>query len=133
MGNDNEKKADKKRRSGWSKGVDLLLRLGHIGVASVLFGGVVWGVPFDRLWPWHQLVIASGGTLIIAEFSQSRHWPYQLRGVMAALHIGLLSLVHLRPELLRPVLIAVLAYGVVGSNMPGYLRHWSLLHGRRVD
>ena len=124
---------EKKRRSGWEKGTDVLLRVAHVGATSVLFGGVVWGVSFGRLMPWHNLAIGTGAALIVAGICQSRHWPYQGRGLMALLHVGLLTLVHVRPDLLVPILSLVLIVGVVGSNMPGAMRHWSMLHRARVD
>lgn len=131
--NDKNNKHDKKRRSGASKALDLVLRSGHIGTASVLFGGLILGVPFSRLTDWHALAIATGCALIVAGLLQSRHWPYQGRGLMALVHIGLLGLVHYRHDLMVPVLVAVLIIGVVGSNMPGHLRHWSVLHRQRID
>jgi hypothetical protein len=133
MGTDDKSGKDKKRRSGVSKALDLVLRTGHIGAASVLFGGLVLAVPFPALAVWHTLAIASGGFLIIAGFSQTRHWGYQVRGLMALVHVGLLGLLHYRHDLVVPVLAAVLAFGVFGSNMPGHLRHWSVLHGQRMD
>ena len=71
--------------------------------------------------------------MIISNICQSRHWPYQGRGLAAALHIGLVWLVHLRAELMVPLLTTALAAGVVGSHMPGFIRHWSLVHRRRID
>jgi uncharacterized membrane protein HdeD (DUF308 family) len=133
MGMDKEGGKEKKRRSGASKALDLVLRCGHIGAASILFGGLVLSVPFTRLTLWHSLAIASGAALILAGICQSRHWPYQGRGLMALVHIGLLGLLHHRHDLMLPVLTAVLVFGVIGSNMPGYLRHWSVLHGQRMD
>jgi hypothetical protein len=133
MGIDNGCKKDKKRRSGSSKVLDLVLRSFHVGAASVLFGGLILSVSFSRLSAWHTLAMATGGALIIAEACHSRHWPYQGRGLMAIVHVGLLGLVHFRPDSMVPVLIAVLVFGVFGSNMPGYLRHWSVVHGQRMD
>lgn len=133
MGEGGERKKEKKRLPGWVKGVDLSLRSCHIGVTAVLFGGVVWGVSFTQLLPWHHLAIATGSALVVAGVCQCRHWPYQVRGVMATGHVGLLGVVHFWPELMAPILTAVLVLGVVGSNMPGYIRHWSIIHGRRVD
>ena len=130
---DDNCKMDKKRRSGAAKALDLVLRCFHVGAASVLFGGVVLAVPFAALCSWHTLAIASGGALIVAEATHSRHWLYQLRGLMAITHVGLLALVHFRHDLLAPVLVAVLVTGVLGSHLPGYLRHWSVVHRRRVD
>ena len=132
-GKGNGQKGEKKRRPGWVKGVDVTLRTGHIGVTGVLFGGAILAVPFDRLFLWHHLAIATGAALAVSGICQSRHWPYQVRGVMAFGHVGLMGLIHLRPDLMTPVLTAVLVLGVVGSNMPGHIRHWSLVHGERVD
>ena len=133
MGMENDTKKDKKRRSGTSKALDLVLRSCHVGAASVLFGGLVLSVPFSRLSHWHTLAIVTGAALILAGVCQSRHWPYQGRGLMAILHVGLLGLLHYRHDLIAPVLTAVLVIGVFGSNMPGYLRHWSVVHGQRMD
>ena len=130
---ENDGKKEKKRRSGASKALDLLLRCSHIGAASVLFGGLVLSVPCTRLSLWHTLAIASGAALIVAGICQSRHWPYQGRGLMALVHIGMLGLLHYRHDLMLPVLATVLVFGVIGSNMPGYLRHWSVVHGQRMD
>jgi hypothetical protein len=132
MRSDNEGRADSKRRS-WTKPVDLVLRSCHIGTASVFFGGIVLAVPFARLSTWHHLAIATGSVFIIFNTFKSRHWPYQGRGVAAWLHIGLVWLVHAKPELVVPTLSTALAVGVVGSHMPGSIRHWSLVHRRRIE
>ncbi len=52
---------------------------------------------------------------------------------MAIIHIGLLGLIHLRPDLLTAVLTAVLIFGMVGSHMPKRIRYWSFVHGRVMD
>jgi hypothetical protein len=133
MGINKENGTDKKKRPGWVKPVELILRSCHIGVTSVLFGGVVFAVPFMQLYVWHNLAIATGCALIVSGVCQSRHWIYQGRGITAILHVGLLGLIHLRPEFIVPVLSTVLVLGVIGSNMPGYIRHYSLVHGQRID
>ena len=133
MDSDNDNKTDKKRSSDWPKLLDLFLRVCHVGTSSVLFGGLVWTVPFTQLSSWHLLTIASGSTLIISGICRCRHWPYQGRGLTAGLHVGLLWMIHSRPEAMQMLLAAVLATGVAGSHLPGHIRHWSLVHGRRVD
>lgn len=129
----NEYRGDKDRRRSWPKVLDLLLRSSHIGVSSVLFGGIVLAVPFARLSTWHHLAIATGVFLIILNIWRSRHWPYQGRGVASWLHIGLVWLVHVWPLQALPMLATALAVGVVGSHMPGALRHWSFVHRCRID
>jgi hypothetical protein len=113
--------------------VDLALRSCHIGTSSVLFGGLVLAIPFARLSTWHGLAIATGSALIIFNISKCRHWPYQGRGVMAWLHVGLIGLIHLWQVQMIPILATALAVGVIGSHMPGFLRHWSFVHRRRID
>lgn len=130
MNGSNERKADNRQRSGWPKVLDLIFRSCHIGVSSVLLGGVVLAVPYARLSSWHHLAIATGVVLIIFNIVKCRHWPYQGRGVVAALHIGLVWYVHLRPDLVVPLLAIALAVGVTGSHMPAFLRHWSFVHRR---
>jgi hypothetical protein len=127
MGNN---ETDHKKRSGWSKTFDIFLRSCHIGTASVLLGGVVWTVPFERLSMWHYLTIATGCALIIFNIYKCRHWPYQGSGLMAELHVALFWSVHVKPELMAPLFATALTVGVIGSHMPGALRHWSLVHGR---
>lgn len=124
---------DGKKRRNWTKAVDMILRCCHITIASVLFGGLVWAVPYSRLANWHHLVIATGSALILFNIYRCRHWPYQGRGLMAALHVSLFWLVHARPETMTPVLVTALTVGVIGSHMPAFLRHWSLLHRRVLD
>lgn len=133
MAGDNKGRTDREQRRTWPKVLDLLLRSCHIGVSSVLFGGLVWAVPYSRLSSWHGLAIATGSALITLNVWRSRHWPYQGRGVVAWVHIGLVGLVHVWPAQAPSLLIIALAVGVVGSHMPGGLRHWSFVHRRRID
>ena len=133
MERDDDVKKERKQRSVWPKVLDLILRCWHIGTSSMLFGGIVWAVPFARLSGWHNLSIASGCAMIILNIFRSRHWPYQGRGAVAALHICLLWLVHIRQDLMVPLVVTVLIVGVAGSHMPGNLRHWSFVHGWRID
>lgn len=128
-----EKSPEMKKKSRWNKIVDMILRSCHIGTASVLFGGLFWAVPYSRLASWHQLTIATGSALIIFNIYRCRHWPYQGRGLMAALHVGLFWPVHSWPVNMSPLLATALVIGVVGSHMPAFLRHWSLVHRRILD
>lgn len=133
MDSHSESRKDRKKRSGWFKVLDMVLRSCHIGTSSVLVGGLVFAVPFTRLSTWHNLTIATGSALILFNVLKCRHWPYQGRGLMAALHVGLLWFAHVRTEYMVPLLMAVLTIGVVGSHMPALLRHWSVVHRRVLD
>src|SRR6266568_5028077 len=118
-------KKEKKGRSGWGRALEILLRTGHIGTSGALFGGAVYSIPFARLVTWHQVAIATGSGLALLEISHSRHWPYQVRGVMAIAHVGLLGLIFLYPEQRALILATVVVLGSIGSHMPSDIRHWS--------
>ena len=124
---------EKKRRPGWVRAVEVLLRSWHIGTTGVLFGGAVFAIPFVRLVFWHKMAIATGGALALLGTFQCRHWPYQVRGLLAMTHVGLFGTIHFFPEYRAPILATVLMIAGVGSHMPGDFRHWSLVHGRRID
>lgn len=123
----------KKKRSGWAKFFNLAFRVFHVAAGCVLFGGLFWQEPFARLLLWHNLTIVSGVLLIASGIIQSRHWIYQGRGVMALFHAALVWLVHSYSQQMASVLMAVLASGVIGSHLPGSIRHWSLVHRCRID
>jgi len=124
---------EKKRRPGWVRAIEILLRTGHIGTTGVLFGGAIFAVPFAHMISWHQVAIATGGGLALLGINQSRHWPYQVRGMIALTHVGLLGLVHLYPEYRAQILATVLVIGSIGSHMPGNIRHWSPMQGCRTE
>jgi uncharacterized membrane protein len=133
MSDQDDVKKNRKKRSPWSKIFNLIFRVGHIAVGSALFGGLFWREPFSGLLLWHNLTIATGFLLIVSGVIQSRHWIYQGRGVMALLHAALVWLVHAFPEGMATSLMVVLASGVIGSHLPGNIRHWSFVHRRRID
>ena len=123
----------KRKRSGASKSLNLVLRVCHVIAGSVLFGGLFWREPFTGLLLWHKLTILTGGVLIALSIVESKHWIYQGRGVMALGHVALVWLIHCYPGQMIPALLAVLGSGVVGSHLPGNIRHWSVVHRCRID
>lgn len=104
-------------------------RTGHLGVASVLFGGLILTVPFTRLTLWHQLTILTGCILLVLEWLHDVRWPHRGKGLLALLHLGLCGLIHLAPTLTVPLLWTILISGCIGSHMPRRFRHWSILEG----
>ena len=122
--------AKRSKRPAWTRAVDVVLRTAHVAVTSVLFGAAVYGVPLHMLSSWRYLAIITGCALIASEVHHWPHWPYQGRGVMALIHIGLLGIMYMQPSMRLPVLFMVLVFGMVGSHMPKKLRYWSFVHGR---
>lgn len=123
----------KYKRPAWSRHLDVALRTAHVAVASVVFGGAVFGIPFHLLSSWYYLTFATGIGLIASEVYHSFHWPYQGRGAMVVVHVGLLGLIHLRPDLTVSILTVALVFGMVGSHMPKRFRYWSFVHRRVMD
>jgi hypothetical protein len=113
--------------------LDILLRTVHVMAISALFGGAVFKAPSSALIHWQYLAAITGAALIISEVLHSRHWPYQGRGVMVYIHVGIFSLVCIRPDLALPGLLAVILFGMLGSHMPKRFRHWSFLHHQVKD
>ena len=120
-------------RPAWMRWMDVILRTAHVMVISVLFGGAVFKIPSSGLVHWQYLAAFTGAALILSEVLHSRHWPYQGRGVMVYLHVGIFGLVCIRPGLALAGLAAVIVLGMVGSHMPKRFRHWSFLHRQVKD
>lgn len=116
------------RRPVWMRLLDILLRTAHVIGMSALFGGAVFKAPSSALILWQYLAAVTGAFLILSELLHSRHWPYQGRGVMVYIHVGIFSLVCIRPDLALPGLLAVILFGMLGSHMPKRYRYWSFLH-----
>jgi hypothetical protein len=123
----------KQKRPAWSRHLDVVLRTAHVAVTSVMFGGAIFAVPVHQLVSWYYLTIATGIGLIASEVYHSYHWPYQGRGAMVLIHVGVLGLMHLRPDLATPVLAVALVFGMVGSHMPKRFRYWSFVHKRIME
>jgi hypothetical protein len=122
-----------KQRPAWMRWLDVVLRAAHVLVISVLFGGAFFNIPGYQLLRWRHLTIATGCVLILSEVFHSRLWPFQGRGMMVFIHVGLFSLACFQPRLAIPCLVATLIVGMLGSHMPKKLRHWSFIHGQVKD
>ena len=78
-------------RSGWERGLAIVVRAAHVGAMAVLVGGVYFAAPASALRLWGVLTVATGAVLLAIEASHSRHWIYQGRGIATILH-GALAL-----------------------------------------
>jgi hypothetical protein len=120
-------------RSGWGRGIGIVVRAGHLAAMALLLGAVHFAAPEEALETWRVLTIASGLALLLIEVSHgSRHWVYQGRGVVTLLHVASLALL-LVPGGGRAVWVAALGLGAVGSHLPRRMRKWSFRHRRVVD
>lgn len=123
----------KYKRPAWSRYLDVVFRTAHVAVTSVVFGGAILGVPVEHLLSWYYFTVATGIGLIASEIYHSYHWPYQGRAAMVLVHVGVLGLIHISPDLASPAIAVALVFGMVGSHMPKKFRYWSFVHRRVVD
>ena len=79
-----------------------------------------------------SIAVASGIVLVMMEASSGLIWFVQLRGVSLYLKLLLLLLMHLKPEITIPCLIAVIVISGLMSHAPSWIRYFSLQHGRVV-
>ena len=128
--NRNTARGQGKQPSGGMRWLGILVRTGHIGVASVFFGGCALQVPFVQLALWHHLTIATGSGLLILEWHHDPRWPHRGKGLLAILHACLGGFIHFWPDSTAPLLWGILITGGIGSHMPRRFRHWSILLGQ---
>jgi len=113
-----------------SRAVGIVLRTAHLAAMAALAGGAWFGASAGELRGAVVATSVSGLGLLVSEASHSRHWVYQVRGVLVLAHlvaVGLLT--RWGPG----VLMAALIIGAVGSHLPKGLRAWSLRHGAVID
>ena len=122
-----------RKRAAWTRWLDLALRSAHVVVTSVLMGAAVFAVPYPQTKGWAVWATVTGCGLIASEVYHRPWWFCQGRGVMVLIHVGLVGLIHLRPDWQAPILAAVIAVGMVGSHMPKRYRYWSFVHRRVMD
>lgn len=106
------------------------LRTAHLIASGILYGGHVYSVPAERLWPALLATLATGGAFVALEVYRAPIWLVQLRGVAALLKVALLLAVAVFWSCRVWLLTAVMVIGGVASHMPGRYRYFSVLHGR---
>ncbi|MDR8525089.1 hypothetical protein [Shewanella fidelis] len=108
------------------------LRALHILGVTGAGGGILLNVPQEQWLTYWIMAMATGSTLMIWEIVRDWRWLIQLKGVLTLVKIGLLllfiPLANYKPELL----ITVVLLSVVVSHGPSGLRHFSIVHGRRI-
>jgi hypothetical protein len=99
---------------------------------GALYGGHVYGVEAQRLWPALLATLGSGGALVALEMYRTPAWPLQVRGLAAFVKILLVVSVRLWWAQRLWFLTAAVVIGGVVSHMPGRYRYYSLVHGRVI-
>ncbi|SQH75260.1 conserved membrane protein of unknown function [Shewanella benthica] len=109
------------------------LRAIHILGITGAGGGILLGVAQEEWLVYWCMAMTTGSLLMLWEIIRDWRWLIQLKGVLTLVKLGLLTLfipfASYKPELL----ITVLLLSVVVSHGPAGLRHFSVIHGRRID
>jgi len=108
------------------------LRTAHLLASGILYGGHVYNLPPERLWPALLATVATGGAFMAIEVYRLPLWLVQIRGMAALVKIALLAAVPLCWSFRIWLLTATVIIGSVASHMPGRFRYYSILHGRPI-
>ncbi len=108
------------------------LRTAHLLAFGALYGGHVYTIPAERLWPALLATVASGGALMGLEIYRTPIWLGQVRGVATLVKIGLVAAVAVYWNGRLWLLTAAVIIGGVVSHMPGRYRYYSLIYGRSI-
>ncbi|HEX9181606.1 MAG TPA: hypothetical protein VF859_14505 [Burkholderiales bacterium] len=116
-------------RRWWMTGLRTVHLVGIAGIGGAyLLGSAPPG--------WHTflwLTLASGAGMVALEIWHNGIWLVQLRGIAVIAKLLLLGVLPLFPGSGAALFILVLVISGVVSHAPASLRHYSVLHGRRVD
>jgi hypothetical protein len=108
------------------------LRTAHVLASGTLYGGHVFGVEADRLFPALLAVVFTGAAFLAFEVWRSPIWLVQVRGAAIYCKLGLLLAVEFFWEQRVLILTAIVAIGTVVSHMPSRYRYYSFLHRSEV-
>lgn len=115
-----------------SRPIRTSLRALHLVAIAALYGGHVFGVEKERLFPALLAVFASGALFMAFEVMRSPIWLVQLRGVATYAKLALVVSVEFFWEWRVAILTLALVLGTFVSHLPGSFRYYSLLHGREM-
>ncbi len=108
------------------------LRTAHLLAFGTLYGGHVYNLPAQRLWPAMLATVASGGTLMALEIYRTPVWLGQVRGMATLVKIGLVAAVAVYWDQRLWLLTAAVIIGGVVSHLPGRYRYYSLIYGHPI-
>jgi uncharacterized membrane protein len=109
------------------------LRTLHVLAFGAYYGGHVFQVSTERLFPALVAVVVTGGLFALFEAWSNPVWFHQLRGVCTYVKIVLLASVALFWEERVWILTFIVVLGVVAAHAPSRFRYYSVLHRRVVE
>lgn len=118
------------RGQRWLK---ISLRTLHLLGTAGAGGGYLYGAPADAWLPWLWLTVTSGAALVGIEIWSDPGWLIQVSGLAILAKLALLGAAAHLPALAGWLLAAVIIISGVISHAPARVRHYSILHRRRID
>lgn len=107
----------------------VVVRTVHLIGMAGMFGAAMYGASEPT---YLYLTMISGVVLIGLEAYSGWIWFVQLRGVAVYLKLLLLVLLHFALQHTIVLLVVVMAISGFMSHAPGWIRYYSLLHGKVV-
>ncbi|MBZ4679837.1 MULTISPECIES: hypothetical protein [Shewanella] len=103
--------------------------LGIVGAG----GGILLSVPRESWQLYWIMAMASGSCLMLWEIVRDWRWLIQLKGVLTLVKLLLLLLFIPLAAYKSELLVTVVLLSVIVSHGPAGLRHYSIVHRRRID
>jgi uncharacterized membrane protein len=116
-----------------SRPVRTTLRTLHVLAFGAYYGGHVFSVAPDRLFPALVAVVATGVLFMLFEIWRAPVWLHQLRGVCTYIKLALLVCTAFFWEQRIWILTLIVVLGVVVSHAPGRIRYYSVLYRRVIS
>ncbi len=107
----------------------VIVRTIHLVGMAGMFGAAMYGASEPT---YFYLTMVSGVVLVGMEAWSGWIWFVQLRGFAVYLKLLLLLLLHFALQHTIVILILVIAVSGFMSHAPGWIRYYSLLHGKVV-
>jgi hypothetical protein len=109
------------------------LRTLHVLAFGAYYGGHVFNVPTERLFPALVAVVVTGGLFAVFEAWSNPVWLHQIRGACTYVKIMLLASVGLFWEQRIWILTLIVIIGVVVAHAPSRVGYDTVLHRRVVE